>query len=109
MPQNQSNQIDRYGVTSMYDFVIEIDGNARDVVDLARELIESEGGRFTSDDSLAVFSIPTPLGRVEGKCELSTPSKIGVVITQKPMLVSKGIIKSKMNAALEKITQNGAG
>lgn len=84
----------------MCDFRIPYDGDASEIVELAQALIEREGGRFDADDSRAEFSIPTPLGPVEGSCRLPEPSTIGVTITRKPMLVSNRAIEERIVSAL---------
>ena len=83
----------------MCRFTIEYQGRPFAIMERAKEMIEKDGGSFRASETLAVFSVNTPLGPVDGKCVLGDSSTIDVTITKKPRLVPCSVVKQRMHAA----------
>lgn len=83
----------------MCRFKIRFQGSAVAVMEQAKETIEGDGGSFSVSDSRVLFSVRTPVGRVDGTCVWADPSTIGVTITKKPFFVPCSTIKERMVAA----------
>jgi len=80
---------------------VSITQDAESLVSKIRNWIEQEGGTFSGDTNSGCIVIKTFMGTVKGHyvvngndCELE--------ITEKPFLVSNGIIESTIKDALEK-------
>ncbi|NJN81592.1 MAG: hypothetical protein HC802_04425 [Caldilineaceae bacterium] len=77
-------------------------------MELAKETIEKSGGAFHVGDAQADFSVPTPVGEVEGNCVLADLSTVTIVITRKPFFVPCSAIKSKIVRCLVEMGASGA-
>lgn len=80
----------------MCRFEIEYQGRPAAIMKQAKKMIEHDGGSFSASETRALFSVRTPLGRVDGNCVLGDSSTIGVTITKKPFLVPCSVIKERM-------------
>lgn len=83
----------------MCTFNIDYEGHPAAILNEAKKMIERDGGTLKTSDTHAWFTVHTPVGRVDGTCELSDSPVIGVTITKKPFLVPCIAIKEKMVAA----------
>ena len=92
----------------MCEFEIGFQGCPAAVLKRTKETIEGDGGSFNADDSRVLFSVRTPVGRVNGTCEWAGPATIGVTITKKPFLVPCSVIKEQMLAAFDAASKSGA-
>jgi hypothetical protein len=83
----------------MCRFNIQFQGRPVAVLEGAEEAIKSSGGSFRVSDSKALFSVRTPVGRVEGTCKMVDPSTVAIAITKKPFFVPCSAIKKRVVAA----------
>lgn len=91
----------------MYDFEIGFQGCPAAVLKRTKETIEGDGGVFYADDSGVLFSVRTPVGRVNGSCAWAGPATIGVTITRKPFFVPRSAIKQQMLVAFDEASKSG--
>ena len=91
----------------MCDFEIGFQGCPAAVLKRTKESIVGDGGVFKADDSRVLFSVRTPVGRVNGSCVWAGPATIGVTITKKPFFVPKSAIKQQMLAAFGEASKSG--
>jgi hypothetical protein len=83
----------------MCKFTIDYEGHPSVILEEAKKLIERDGGVLKTSETHAWFTVHTPVGRVDGVCELSESSGIGVTIVKKPFLVPCVVIKDRIIAA----------
>lgn len=82
-----------------HSFSVDFPGAAQDIIAKAKGAIEKAGGNFLGDEKKGDFSVPTPAGKVAGTYSI-TAQKFSVDITDKPMLVSGGMIESQVRKFL---------
>ena len=83
----------------MCRFRIEYKDRPDAIMQQAKRMIEDYGGSFCASETRALFSVNTPLGRVDGICVLADSSTIRVTITKRPFLVPCSVIRERMVAA----------
>lgn len=74
-------------------FKLSFSGSAQDLVNKARQKVQGAGGTFNGDASSGSFSVPIPLGHVEGNYQISGQT-LTVNITKKPFFIPCGAIES---------------
>ena len=77
-----------------YNFNLPVD--AESLVVLARQAIEEHGGNTADQDGHVSFTIPTPVGRLDGTCQVLEPQVISIQVTNKPDLVSCRLVREKL-------------
>ena len=77
------------------EFTIPFNVAAMDVADKARRAIGGAGGNFQGDEEAGKFDVSTPLGVIRGTYVIQHPN-IYVTITEKPFLVSCGMIEKQL-------------
>jgi len=82
-----------------HSFSVNFPGAAADIVAKAKGAIEKNKGSFTGDDKTGKFSVPTPAGVVKGEYKI-TGNSFGVDITDKPFIVSGGMIEDQVKKFL---------
>lgn len=85
----------------MCTFNIDYEGHPSAILAEAKKMIEGDGGKLTTSDTHAWFTVHTPVGRVDGVCELTDKPYIRVTITKKPFLVPCAAVKERMVAAFD--------
>ena len=68
----------------MCRFNIDYEGHPSAILEEAKKMIEGDGGALVTSDTHAWFTVHTPVGRVDGTCELTDSPFIAVTITKKP-------------------------
>ena len=81
------------------EFGIDFTGSAQDLIEKAEKAIQDAGGSFSGDTSSGSFSVPTPLGKINGKYTISGQT-IHITITEKPLLVPCKMIENKLKEYL---------
>ena len=66
-----------------YDFNVPVDA-------------EEHGGKTEGQNSHVAFSIPTPVGDLDGTCQVKEPKVISIQVSNKPDLVSCRLIREKL-------------
>lgn len=82
-----------------HSFSVDFPGAAQDIVAKAKGAIEKVGGNFLGDEKKGDFTVPTPAGTIKGVYTI-TAQKFAVDITDKPMLVSGGMIEGQVRKFL---------
>lgn len=80
-------------------FKVSFSGSAQDLVDRARQKVQGAGGTFDGDAGSGSFSVPTPLGHVQGDYQISGQA-LTVNITKKPFLIPCSAIESYVKSRL---------
>lgn len=80
----------------MLEVPISIKRTAKAVVASAKEMLEEADGVLVGDAQCGAFRTPTPLGEIVGEYEISG-KKLLVRITEKPFLVTEGLVRNKLN------------
>ena len=83
----------------MCKFNIRFEGRPIAVMEQTAATITDGGGSFTVDGDHALFSVATPVGRVDGECLMADPSMITITITKKPFWVPCSAIRDRIVAA----------
>jgi len=84
-----------------HSFSVDFPGAAQDVVAKAKGAIEKAGGKFLGDEKKGDFSVPTPAGKITGVYTI-TAQKFAVDITDKPFMVSGGMIEDQVKKFITK-------
>lgn len=82
-----------------HSFSVDFPGAAQDIIAKAKGAIEKAGGNFIGDEKKGDFSVPTPAGTIKGIYSI-TAQKFSVDITDKPFVVSGGMIESQVKKFL---------
>ena len=77
-----------------YDFNLPVD--AEPLVILARQAIEEHGGKTEGENGHVTFTIPTPVGDVNGACEVVEPKVVSIRVTKKPDIVPCSVIRQQL-------------
>jgi hypothetical protein len=81
------------------DFPLEFAGSHDELMNQARQAIQSVGGSFNGDAAAGAFELKTPLGTVKGNYSIQEKA-IRVQITEKPLLLSCGRIEAELRSYL---------
>ena len=65
-----------------------------------RQQIVDNGGVVTGEFPTVTVSVPTQVGRVEGKCHLVGDAMVNIQITKKPDLVTCNMVRDNLVAYL---------
>ena len=80
---------------------IKFDSMPETIVETAKhEIVTKQGGTLTGDTKTGKFSLPLPVGKVEGSYTI-TGQMINIFITKKPIFVPESVIKSKLQEFLK--------
>lgn len=77
-----------------YNFNLPIDPAA--LYPTAQSAIIAHGGTTTVKGSKVIFSIPTPLGQIDGVCSVVEQSTLNITVTKKPDFVPCALIREKL-------------
>jgi hypothetical protein len=77
-----------------YNFNLPIDPAA--LFATAQSAIVARGGNATQKGSKVLFSIPTPLGQIDGICTLVEQATLNITVTKKPDIVPCALIREKL-------------
>ena len=77
-----------------YDFNVPVD--AESLVVLARQAIEEHGGKTVGENGHITFTIPTPVGDLDGTCEVMEPKVVSIRVTNKPDIVPCSVIRQQL-------------
>lgn len=77
-----------------YNFNLPIDPAA--LFETAQNAILARGGSATQQGSKVVFSIPTPLGQIDGVCTIVEHATLNITVTKKPDIVPCTMIREKL-------------
>ena len=83
----------------MCNFTITFTGSAADFVNTIRNKILDAGGTFHGDETNGEFSVPTPVGKIEGNYYIHG-NDVTINITKKPFLVSCDAIEEYIKNSL---------
>lgn len=76
-----------------YNFEIPFEGgDAAQILDKARQAIESNRGSLSGDDTVGSFSLPAGLSKIKGSYVVED-NKLKITITNKPIYVSNDMIE----------------
>ena len=81
-----------------YNFRLPVDPAT--LFQLFRQQIVDHGGVVTGEPPHIIVSVPTQVGRVEGKCQLVDDALVNIQITKKPDLVTCNMVRDNLVAYL---------
>ena len=81
-----------------YNFQLPVDPAT--LFQLFRQQIVDHGGVVTGEPPHIIVSVPTQVGRVEGKCQLVDDALVNIQITKKPDLVTCNMVRDNLVAYL---------
>ena len=84
----------------MCDFDMPFTGSASGFITKIKSKIEAAGGTFDGDEIKGVFSVPTPVGAIEGNCAIKE-QLAAITIIKKPFLLSCKAIEKYVNSGNE--------
>ncbi|MDB5110173.1 MAG: hypothetical protein JWR67_1287 [Mucilaginibacter sp.] len=83
----------------MCNFNITFTETVADFVTKIKTRIEGANGSFQGDETSGEFSVPTPIGKIEGNYSI-TGQDAAITITRKPILISCHAIEEYTNKSL---------
>ena len=81
-------------------FKFNLELNPNEIINNVKLKIESEGGSLSGNENEGNFSLPTPIGSVEGKYSVSG-HELKIDITGKPMMLPCSMIESELEKRLK--------
>lgn len=81
-----------------YNFQLPVDPMT--LFQMFRQQIVDNGGVVTGELPNVLVSVPTQVGRVEGKCQLVGEALVNIQITKKPDLVTCNMVRDNLVAYL---------
>ncbi|MCL2220287.1 MAG: hypothetical protein FWC23_09170 [Chitinispirillia bacterium] len=81
-------------------FRIKLKKSVADSVDEVKSAVAANGGVFEWDGAQGRLEVSSPVGKIKGACRAVSGNEIEVSITDKPFLVSEGMIKGKIEEYL---------
>ena len=76
-------------------FQFEFPGSATALVDAIRAKMNGAGGRFDGSDAVGEFTLPTPIGEIQGSYTVDK-NTIWVEVSGKPFFVPCSAIEAKL-------------
>lgn len=89
-----------------YNFNLPVDPTM--LMETAKAAIEKRGGTTTVQGSKLLFSVPTPVGQIDGACHLLEQSMINIKVTKKPDIVPCALIREKLVGYLTEAVKSQA-
>ena len=71
-------------------------------------LIEEQGGAVTGEVPNVSVSIPTSVGRVEGRCRLVEGALVNIQVTRKPEFVTCAMVRDRLVVVLTEAVKSQA-
>jgi hypothetical protein len=81
------------------NFTIPFTGSAQDVLAKAQNAVQSQGGTFNGNDSAGSFSVSVLGSSIAGSYAV-TGQNLSIIISDKPFLVSCGVIESFLKSQI---------
>ncbi len=76
-------------------FSLPITISADEVFTKASSAIQNSGGTISGSSSSGTFSLPTPLGKIDGNFSIDAGT-MNVIITDKPFFISCSLIEERL-------------
>lgn len=80
-----------------FKFKLEVD--PAETIKKVKTKIEQEGGNFSGDENEGKFSLPTPVGEIEGSYQV-TADELIIDITKKPPFLPCNMLESELKKRL---------
>ena len=80
-------------------FKFKIETNPVETINKVKTKIEQEGGTFNGDENEGTFSLPTPLGVIEGSYKVTT-DELKIDITKKPAFLPCSMLEGELKKRL---------
>ena len=80
-------------------FKFKIETNPVETIEKVKAKIEQEGGTFNGNENEGTFSLPTPIGVIEGSYHL-TSDELKIDITKKPTFLPCSMLESEFKKRL---------
>lgn len=80
-------------------FQFKIETNPVETIEKVKAKIEQEGGAFNGDENDGTFSLPTPVGVIEGSYQV-TADELKIDITKKPVFLPCSMLEGELNKRL---------
>jgi hypothetical protein len=80
-------------------FQFKIDTNPAETIDKVKTKIEQEDGKFNGDENDGTFSLPTPVGVIEGSYHV-TADELKIDITKKPAFLPCSMLEGELKKRL---------
>lgn len=80
-------------------FQFKIETNPAETLNEVKVKIEQEGGTFNGDETEGTFSLPTPVGVIEGSYQV-TEDELKIDITKKPAFLPCSMLEGELKKRL---------
>ena len=80
-------------------FKFKIEADPAEQIEKVKTKIEQEGGKFNGDENEGKFSLPTPVGEIEGSYQVNT-DELKIDITKKPAFLPCSMLESELKKRL---------
>ena len=80
-------------------FQFKIETNPAETIEKVKAKIEQEGGTFNGDETEGTFSLPTPVGVIEGNYQV-TVDELTIDITKKPAFLPCSMLEGELKKRL---------
>ena len=80
-------------------FQFNIETNPAETIEKVKATIEQEGGTFNGDETEGTFSLPTPVGVIEGNYQV-TVDELTIDITKKPAFLPCSMLEGELKKRL---------
>ena len=80
-------------------FKFKIETNPAETINKVKTKIEQEGGKFNGDENEGTFSLPTPVGVIEGSYQV-TADELKIDITKKPAFIPCSMLEGELKKRL---------
>lgn len=80
-------------------FQIKIEADPAEAIKKVKAKIEQEGGTFNGDENEGKFSLPTPVGVIEGSYQV-TADELKIDITKKPVFLPCSMLEAELKKRL---------
>ena len=80
-------------------FQFKIETDPAETIEKVKAKIEQEGGEFNGDENEGKFSLPTPVGDIEGSYQV-TADELKIDITQKPAFLPCSMLEAELKKRL---------
>ena len=80
-------------------FKFKIETDPAETIEKVKTKIEQEGGTFNGDENEGKFSLPTPVGEIEGSYQI-TADELKIDITKKPSFLPCSMLEGELKKRL---------
>ena len=80
-------------------FKFKIEAAPAETIEKVKAKIEQEGGTFNGDETEGTFSLPTPVGAIEGNYQV-TVDELTIDITKKPAFLPCSMLEGELKKRL---------